>query len=1124
MSREGNQHPSTLCSVFVAADAETRLEHIRRWLQEAPSDEEALLIAPTRGAADELLRRLPEGQNGSFGIHRLTPLQLASELATPALARQGLAPVTSLGSEALAARCLGLRQEAEELEYFGPVAGSPGLPRALRRTLRELRLDEVSPAELEAVGAPGRDLARLLTTYEQELRKWSLVDEADLLRFAREAARSKPTHRLLARPLVLLDLSLRHRAESRLFSAVISRAPRLVATGIAGDGAGRRALEELCGVAAQDHVDNAATEDGEAPTRLDLLRRRIFLPDLEGPPQPPPESDASVILVSAPGEGRECAEIARQILALAREGLPFDQVAVLLRDPETYFPLLEEAFARSGIPAYFTRGTARPHPAGRALLALLACAGEGLSASRFAEYLSLGQVPSLDEAGQPPMMEVPWVAPVGDQLVFKSLLPASAEETAKDSEEEEEETDQDPVIAGTLRTPRRWEKLLVDAAVLGGEDRWRRRLDGLDAELRLRLRHLESDDHSRQQQLFTQLAQLSRLKSFALPVIAELAALPGEGDDGTAEAATWGDWLHALEALCGRVLRQPERVLEVLAELRPMEQVGPVGLEEVRRVLEERLIFLRAEPPQRRYARVFVAKVDEARGRSFDTVFLPGLAEGIFPRRASEDPLLLDELRRRLDAPLDTQADRVDQERLLLRIAAGAASRRLRVSYPNLDVLQGRARVPSFYALDLLRAAEGRLPDLYDLEKRAAAGSDSILGWPAPREAENAIDDAEFDLAVLEPLLRGPAEAARSRGRYLLETNELLARSLRVRYQKWRPRLSSADGLYKRDEATVAALAEHQLRRRSYSPTALQSFAACPYRFLLSAVHRLRPRDKAVRLERLDPLTRGSLFHQVQFELFQRLEQQQLLPMQEDDLAVLLDFADRQLDDVAARYQEDLSPAIPRVWALEIESLRTDLRGWLRAVVAAAEPWRPRHFEFTFGLPPDPLSQGTTEVPRHEAVVLDGKRLRGAIDLVEIDEARKVIRVTDHKTGRPPRERQLVIGGGEILQPLLYALAAEVHLGQPVESGRLFYCTRRGQYETREVPLTPENRQYVSLVLDVIDRSLSDGALPAAPREGACRLCDFRSVCGPNEELRIQRKRRGTPQAFVRLDTLRRSP
>ena len=56
------------------------------------------------------------------------------------------------------------------------------------------------------------------------------------------------------------------------------------------------------------------------------------------------------------------------------------------------------------------------------------------------------------------------------------------------------------------------------------------------------------------------------------------------------------------------------------------------------------------------------------------------------------------------------------------------------------------------------------------------------------------------------------------------------------------------------------------------------------------------------------------------------------------------------LDRVAARYEDDLAPAIPRVWKSEIENLRTDLRGWLQHIAANDEDWIPEHFEFAFGL------------------------------------------------------------------------------------------------------------------------------------------------------------------------------
>ena len=87
--------------------------------------------------------------------------------------------------------------------------------------------------------------------------------------------------------------------------------------------------------------------------------------------------------------------------------MPFDEMAVFVRSPQRYVGLLEHAFTRAGVPAWFDRGTRRPHPAGRAFLAILACACEKLSARRFAEYLSLAQVPQLDETQHVPDVVVP---------------------------------------------------------------------------------------------------------------------------------------------------------------------------------------------------------------------------------------------------------------------------------------------------------------------------------------------------------------------------------------------------------------------------------------------------------------------------------------------------------------------------------------------------------------------------------------------------------------------------------------------------------------------------------------------------------------------------------------------
>ena len=103
------------------------------------------------------------------------------------------------------------------------------------------------------------------------------------------------------------------------------------------------------------------------------------------------------------------------------------------------------------------------------------------------------------------------------------------------------------------------------------------------------------------------------------------------------------------------VLRRPDRVLAMLGELRPMSGVGPVSLEEIRDALTERLTELQEEPPLRRYGRVFVGAPEHVRARTVDVVFVPGLAERVLPQKQRQDPLLLDDQRKHLNAVVEEE-------------------------------------------------------------------------------------------------------------------------------------------------------------------------------------------------------------------------------------------------------------------------------------------------------------------------------------------------------------------------------------------------------------------------------------------------------------------------------------
>jgi RecB family exonuclease len=643
--------------------------------------------------------------------------------------------------------------------------------------------------------------------------------------------------------------------------------------------------------------------------------------------------------------------------------------------------------------------------------------------------------------------------------------------------------------------------------VIGGRERWERRLDGLAERYRLALAEQRDSDLPGAGHIEAELSALESLRAYALPLLDALAELPGPP-----EQQRWGVWLDALSALATRALRRPERVLSVLAELAPMAEVGPVGLGEVRLVLAERLLELAEPSPASRHGRVFIASTDAARGLEFDVVAIPGLAERLFPRKISEEPLLLDRQRALLDASLETNDERVAGERLALRIAAGAAGRALLLSYPRLDLDQSRPRVPSFYALEALRAAEGKLPGFDELAGRAERVSGARVGWPAPDDPERAIDAAEHDLALLERLLALGEEQSVGTARYLLTANPHLGRALRFRARRWLPGWTEADGLLPHVHGELAAgareaMQEQQLAARSYSATALQHFASCPYRFFLQAVHRLAPREEPEAIDEIEPLQRGSLVHDVQFELFGRLAEAGLLPVTPDNLSAARAILDPVLDAVAERYRDDLAPAIDRVWDDGVAAVRADLREWLQRASADTSGFVPWRFELSFGLSAAAARQKRDPHSLPEAVALDcGVKLRGSIDLVE-RRSDGALRVTDHKTGRARVKHGEVIAGGSSLQPVLYALASEKLFPEAdVRSGRLYYCTSAGGFDESDVPLDDGARAAAGLVARVVDGALREPFLPAAPAAGACRFCDYQLVCGPYEEQRTARK------------------
>ena len=347
--------------------------------------DEVLLLGASRGAVDDFARSIAVERGATFGLHRLSFTQCAARLAAADLAARGDAPASGLGHEAVAARAAFEAANDAALEYFAPVSRTPGFPKALARTLQELRLAGIASGTLAGLKRSGPDLAELLDRVDTLMEEAGTSDRAALFAAAVRALTPRPsplTPIPLGVPVLLLDVPFESEAEANFLWALVSAATHALITIPDGDA---RTVSRL----GKRHVEiESISPDGNS----DLVRLSSYLFSSAAPPER--DQTGELVWFSAPGEGRECVEIARRLLKEAARGVRLDEMAILVRSPQQYVGVLEHALDRATIPAYFDRGLRRPHPAGRAFLAMLSCAVEGLSAKRFAEYLSLGQVPS----------------------------------------------------------------------------------------------------------------------------------------------------------------------------------------------------------------------------------------------------------------------------------------------------------------------------------------------------------------------------------------------------------------------------------------------------------------------------------------------------------------------------------------------------------------------------------------------------------------------------------------------------------------------------------------------------------------------------------------------------------
>ena len=813
-------------------------------------------------------------------------------------------------------------------------------------------------------------------------------------------------------------------------------------------------LRVLLGVTG-DRVADEPTEQ--------LAARLVSLGEPARAPLPAPPGGTSV--VSAPDPEDELRAVIRDLIGHAAAGTPLHRVAVLYRMNEPYARLAQELLDTARVPwtGPSTRRLADT-TAGRVILGLLHLAEHDFARDAVVEWLASG--------------------PVRDPADGRAV-PAS-----------------------------RWDTLSRQAGVVKGLAQWADRLARLARRLATELeasgddelsegarRHREADrdDAERLARFVADLGvRLAPPSPSTWPVLSAWARdlhdlyLGGEG-----HRAVWPE--DELDA--ARRVTDALGGLDALGEIR-----AEVTLTTFIRALESEL-DVSAGRIGRFGTGVFVGSVRHAYAGDFDIVYVVGMAEGEFPPLGREDPLLPDRARSDTGGALPLHAVRRTEERRDYLAALATAPERV-LSYPRADPRAQRKRLPARWLLETATRLTGSLVGAEELTRHASADWLHVVpsfeaGVCGATEAGSLVERDVRSLRAWQlarsPLDRHPLVAATPR----------LAAGIDAVQQRRSGSLTRFDGRVGPMPGLLPEVGD------ALSPTALETWATCPFRYLLARVLRVREVERPEATDRISPLERGSLVHAALAEFLDTVNPRTSPDdgWSDEERALLLAIGERRCNQMEA---EGLTGR-PLLWKLERRRILRELYWFLGC---------DEEIRAAFGIIPVPDGRerafgfGAESGEPAMITLADGREVRfhGVVDRVDQAPDGSLVVVFDYKTGWRTDDPEAGLERGNKLQLPVYALAMG-RLGPSAEVRAYYWYVRpSGDSTLKGIALDESTRaEFVDKVTTIFD-GVGEGVFPAFPdkprQDGRgretwenCCYCPFDRVCPPARDEVWKQKR-----------------
>jgi ATP-dependent helicase/nuclease subunit B len=662
--------------------------------------------------------------------------------------------------------------------------------------------------------------------------------------------------------------------------------------------------------------------------------------------------------------------------------------------------------------------------------------------------------------------------------------------------------------------PDLWRSLVYTVGITKGEAEWGRLLEPASSSM-LRETAVEVDEDDQIQSGTDTTAQRTYLWALVSRLIRDCQALPAQGSIRVltdAFLALVKRHIHApgLLDLSSNESLEPTDLTKVgaliqtsLARLQQLDTLGgdlswEEWVELFRRVLDETSIPIEAD----RHQGVQVLDAMTARGRTVRALFVLGMNEKLFPRYVREDPFLRDRQRVVLESTLGYKIDEKlaghEEEVLLFELLSRSATNRLYLLYQRADET-GRVMVPSNFIAKAMRDPR-------------------FIGKPevrVPRRLTQRISDqpAIQDLLPVEELALGcllqghdalPILDVMGRDQPFFEQGLATLKTI----ERESPDLGPSDGMG--GAQTPALLAGTD---RSFSPTALERYATCPFQYFAAKILRLEP-VRRLQQDHLASLTLGTLVHESLRASYEQL--------------VLLRWPDGSLTETIV--QSTVNAAVTTTFAVHARSrgmghalLWTLAREQVIELVLAAVSSDQAEYQIT-GFRPiafEAAARGIVLLESDASPV--SLKIHGTLDRIDYRSDPPALRIVDYKFKQGNEitavDRNLALSAvrGFRLQPPLYAHMTLDSLPVPTDVQLLFLAPQWKEPISRS---TFDAGLWTGHTGDMIRQTLSILIHGIANREffilpdGYCEYCDFSEACRRHDAMAWWRSYR-SPQARV---------